>query len=464
MSMKILATSDWHLGNLFHGNDRLPEHKHFLQWLLVQIAEQKPDALLVAGDIFDNGNPSAAAQTVYYEFLADATHLCPNMQIIITAGNHDSASRLEAPRPLLARHHVEIRGNVRKIWQQGESEDDNKTGGHWLYSFDDLIIPVSNEEGEEVIILAVPFLRSDVVQSACYSQGVNTFLRELTTEARKKYPGRKCIMMAHMYAKGSDIAKKDASEKIIIGGQEEVDLEGWNDHPDYMTCGHIHKRQHIWNTDWARYTGSILPMSFAEKDYTHGIDLITIGCDKGEKEEMEAKKKEDEMKENKDGMKEEEEKEKENCKGKSKDIKVEFLEYKPQHSLRILPENEEELTIKKWQKLIHSELSERMNGELSDHFDYVMLKVKQEKLSNDDIKELENLVNEKDAVLCKIQRIIPQLDLSTIQGSQQITSIEDIVNRPPLDTLKEAFAIKHNAPMNERQEKMLSDLLTTSSL
>ncbi len=86
----------------------------------------------------------------------------------------------------------------------------------------------------------------------------------------------------HMYAEGSDIAKKDASEKIIIGGQEEVDLEGWNDHPDYMTCGHIHKRQHIWNTDWARYTGSILPMSFAEKDYTHGIDLITIGCDKGE--------------------------------------------------------------------------------------------------------------------------------------------------------------------------------------
>ena len=373
------------------------------------------------------------------------------MQIIITAGNHDSASRLEAPRPLLARYHVEIRGNVRKIWQQGENEDNNKTGGHWLYSYDDLIIPVSNEEGEEVIILAVPFLRSDVVQSACYSQGVNTFLRELTAEARKKYPGRKCIMMAHMYAKGSDIAKKDASEKIIIGGQEEVDMEGWNDHPDYMTCGHIHKRQHIWNTDWARYTGSILPMSFAEKDYIHGIDLITI--------RFEGKEGDDEIEGNRT-----DEDETGNSKNKSKEIKVDFLEYKPQHSLRILPENEEELTIKKWQKLIHSELSERMNGELSDHFDYVMLKVKQETLSNDDIKELENLVNEKDAVLCKIQRIIPQLDLSNIQGSQQITSIEDIVNRPPLDTLKEAFAIKHNAPMNERQEKMLSDLLTTSSL
>lgn len=86
----------------------------FPKWLLEQIAEQKPDALLIAGDIFDNGNPSAAAQTVYYEFLADATQLCPNMQVIITAGNHDSASRLEAPRPLLTRYHVEIRGNVRK--------------------------------------------------------------------------------------------------------------------------------------------------------------------------------------------------------------------------------------------------------------------------------------------------------------------------------------------------------------
>lgn len=435
MSMKILATSDWHLGNLFHGNDRLPEHKHFLKWLLGQIAEQKPDALLIAGDIFDNGNPSAAAQTVYYEFLADATQLCPNMQVIITAGNHDSASRLEAPRPLLTRYHVEIRGNVRKIWQQS----------NWLYSFDDLIIPVTNEQGEEVIILAVPFLRSDVVQNTSYSQGVNDFLRELTAEARKKHPGRKCIMMVHMYAKGSDIAKKDASEKIVIGGQEEVDLEGWNDHPDYMTCGHIHKRQHIWNTDWARYTGSILPMSFAEKDYTHGIDLITIGCDEEERKENVTD--DEEMKTS-----------------RGTEWKVDFLEYKPQHALRILPEDEEERTFKKWQKLINSRLSGRTDGELSDHFDYVMLKVKQEKLTSDDIKELEKLVNEKDAVLCKIQRIIPQLDLSTIQGSQHITSIEDIINRPPLDTLKEAFAIRHNAPMNERQEKMLSDLLTTSSL
>ena len=178
-------------------------------------------------------------------------------------------------------------------------------------------------------------------------------------------------------------------------------------------------------------------MSFAEKYYTHGIDLITI--EHGEEEERKET-------------------------GKSKEWKVDFLEYKPQHALRILPEDEEELTFKKWQKLINSKLSERTDGELSDHFDYVMLKEKLETLTSDDIMELQKLVNETDAVLCKSQRIIPQLDLSTSQGAQHIASIGDIINRPPLDTLKEAFAIRHNAPMNERQEKMLSDLLTTSSL
>ena len=82
--MKIIATSDWHLGNLFHGNDRLSEHEHFLKWLLQQLEEHRPEALLVAGDIFDNGNPSAAAQSLYYNFLYQATTICPTMKIIIT--------------------------------------------------------------------------------------------------------------------------------------------------------------------------------------------------------------------------------------------------------------------------------------------------------------------------------------------------------------------------------------------
>ena len=415
--MRIIATSDWHLGNLFHGNDRLQEHKHFFQWLLDRIEEQQPDALLVAGDVFDNGNPSAAAQSAYYEFLADATKICPDMQIVITAGNHDSASRLEAPRVLLARHKVEIRGNVRRTWisgQEGES-------GQWNIDYDDLIIPVKGKDGDEMVVLAVPYLRSDVVLNASYSQGVNNFLRKLTARARELYPETPLVMMAHMYAKGADISRVDASEKIIIGGQEEVNMEGWESHPDYFTCGHIHKRQHIWNTDWARYTGSILPMSFAEKDYTHGVDLVTLN--------------------------------------KEHPAQVEQLVYQPQHRLRILPENDEELTVNKLKKLIDKELAGRTDGALDEHFDYVVLKVKLEKVNNDAIKELENQVNAKNAVLCKIQKIMPQLEVTTLVNGEKLASIDDILNRNPLDTLKEAFAIKYNVVMSDSQEAMLNDLL-----
>ena len=415
--MKILTTSDWHIGNLFHGNDRLPEHKHFLEWLLAQIEEQMPDALLIAGDVFDNANPSAAAQSAYYEFLADATQLCPGMQVVITAGNHDSASRLEAPRALLTRHKVEIRGVVKRSWTNTEE------GGSWVVDYDDMMIPINGKDGDEAVVLAVPFLRSDVVQNASYSAGVNNFLRELTQRARAKHPDTPLVMMAHMYAKGADIAERDASEKIVIGGQEEVNMEGWDEHPDYLTCGHIHKRQHIWNTDWARYTGSILPMSFAEIDYHHGVDVVSMT----------------------DGRK----------------PKVEFLEYEPQHKLRILPEGDEELTPKKLQKLIQSELADRSaDGTLGKDFVYLVLKVKLEKVSNDDIKELEALVETKNAVLCKIQKIIPTLDLSTITGHQQIQSIDDILNRNPLETLKETFAVKHGMEMTEHQQQMLQAILT----
>lgn len=415
--MKIICTSDWHLGNLFHGNDRLPEHRHFLSWLLARIKEQHPDALLIAGDIFDNGNPSAAAQSAYYEFLADATETCPDMNVVIIAGNHDSASRLEAPRALLTRHKVEIRGNIHRSWVA------NEDGGNWVINYDDLMIPINGGDGSQAIVLTVPYLRSDVVQNANYSEGVNTILRELTAKAREKYRDSPLIMIAHMYAKGADIAKSDASEKIVIGGQEEVNMQGWDEHPDYFACGHIHKRQHIWNTDWAHYSGSVLPMSFAEKDYHHGVDMVTI--ENGTKPQ------------------------------------IEFLEYEPQHKLLFLPEAEEELTSKKLEKRINAELQNKTEDKLDDNFVYLVLKVTLEKVNNDAIKELEALIGTKNAVLCKIQKIIPELDITTISGSQHLQSIDDILNRDPLDTLKETFVVKNGKEMTDHQEKMLTDLLNS---
>ena len=304
---------------------------------------------------------------------------------------------------------------MRRTWNA------DNDGGKWEIDYNDLMVPVRNKNGEEIVVLTVPYLRSDIVQNACYSEGVNTFLRNLTSMARETYPDRPIVMMAHMYAKGADIATKDASEKIVIGGQEEVNMQGWIGHPDYLTCGHIHKRQHIWNTDWARYTGSVLPMSFAEIDYRHGVDMVTIS--------------------------------------NTQKPKVEFIEYTPQHKLCILPEGDKELTPKKLQKLIREKLPDRTDDKLDDNFVYLVLKVKLEKVSNDDIKELEAIISKKNAVLCKIQKIIPTLDLSTIVDNHHIQSIDDILNRDPLDTLKETFAVKHNAEMTEHQEMILKQLL-----
>jgi exonuclease SbcD len=140
---------------------------------------------------------------------------------------------------------------------------------------------------------------------------------------------------------------------------------------------------------------------------------------------------------------------------------VEQMVYKPQHKLRVLPENDEELTGKQLMKLIDKELRDRgADGRLTDSFDYVVLKVKLEKVDNDLIKGLEEKVKSKDAVLCKIQKIIPTLQLTTIVGNQQLTSIDDILDRDPLETLQEAFAIKHKGDMNERQCAMLKELIS----
>lgn len=413
--MKIICTSDWHLGNLFHGNDRLPEHEHFLQWLLGQIEEHRPDALLVAGDVFDNGNPSAKAQSAYYKFLAEATQLHHDMTIVITAGNHDSASRLEAPRELLTHHHVEVRGTIKRHWVT-----DADGHGDWQFDYDDLLIRLEDRHGDRAVVLAVPYLRYDMLRDANYSQGANNFLRSLTRRARELHPDVPLVMMAHMYATGADIASHDASETINIGGLDQVDMEGWTDHPDYLTCGHIHKRQHIWSTDWARYSGSVLPMSFAEKDYTHGVDLVTLSLTHAPQ--------------------------------------VELLAYTPQHRLVVLPERDEILSPSKLKKLINTALTGRTEGKIDTNAPYVMLRVAQEKLNNDEIHELEELVGQKNAILCRTQKFRPQLDAS--QAEQPVLrSVDDLLNCDPMLMLQQAFEAQKGHQLNERQHAMLNEIL-----
>ena len=108
--MKLLHTADWHLGQTLAGHERTHEHRLFLQWLLRTLQERQTDALLIAGDVFDQASPPAQAQALYYDFLAQARRALPKLAICIVAGNHDSPSRLQAPRELLAAFGMHVIG------------------------------------------------------------------------------------------------------------------------------------------------------------------------------------------------------------------------------------------------------------------------------------------------------------------------------------------------------------------
>lgn len=272
--IRILHTADWHLGQTFFGYDRTEEHTVFLDWLAKEIHEKEIDALIIAGDVFDVSNPSAASQRMYYQFIYRVTAENPNLQIVIVAGNHDSAARLEAPLPLLQAMRTEVRGVVRKL-----------DGGE--VDYDHLIIELKNHRGEvELLCMAVPFLRQGdypVVQADGnpYAEGVRKLYTQLLQRAWKRRKGGQSIMaIGHLQATGSEIAEKDYSERTVIGGLECVPPDAFSEQIAYTALGHIHKAQRVSGRENVRYSGSPVPMSFAEKYYHHGVVMVTFdeGC------------------------------------------------------------------------------------------------------------------------------------------------------------------------------------------
>ena len=272
--IRILHTADWHLGQTFFGYDRVEEHVHFLQWLARELKENKIDVLLVAGDVFDVSNPSAASQSMYYQFIYRVTAENPYLQIVIVAGNHDSAARLEAPLPLLQAMRTEVRGVVRKL-EGGEID------------YDHLTVELKNRKGEvELLCMAVPFLRQGdypAVQTEGnpYAEGVRELYAQLLQRLWKRRTENQAILaIGHLQATGSEIAEKDYSERTVIGGLECVSPEAFSEQIAYTALGHIHKAQRVSGRENVRYAGSPIPMSFAEKHYHHGVVMVTFdgGC------------------------------------------------------------------------------------------------------------------------------------------------------------------------------------------
>lgn len=274
MSLKIIHTADWHLGQTFFGYDREEEHDAFLNWLVATLAEQQTDVLLIAGDVFDVANPSASAQRRFFHFLKEANRRNPHLQVIVVAGNHDSAARLESPIPLLEELNTSIVGIIRRT-ESGEID------------FDSLVIPLYNKEKKrEGWCLAVPYLRQGDYPAPeeghdTYIAGINRMYRQLYDFAdARRQPGEALVAMGHLHATGAELSDDDRSERIIMGGLESVSSDTFDEGLVYTALGHIHKAQRIGGRENLRYSGSPLPMSFSETNYRHQVVAVTVenGC------------------------------------------------------------------------------------------------------------------------------------------------------------------------------------------
>jgi exonuclease SbcD len=268
--MKVLHTADWHIGQLFHEYDRSYEHQQFLNWLVQTLQTEQIDVLIISGDVFDISNPAAASIKMFYSFLNQATKANPTLQIIITAGNHDSASRLEAPKPLLESSNVHIIGLVEK------DSDGN-------IDYEKLVIPIHDQDGNvKVWCLAIPFLRMGDYPTIAdcaspYTEGVTALYKEaFEYAAQKKQDGQSIIGMGHLHTQHAELTELDKTERLIMGGVECIPDNAF--HPDikYVALGHIHKAQRIGGKEHIRYSGSPLPMSFSEIHYKHQVIVFDL--------------------------------------------------------------------------------------------------------------------------------------------------------------------------------------------
>jgi len=268
--MRILHTADWHIGQLFHEYDRTYEHQQFLNWLVETLQDEKIDVLLVSGDVFDLSNPSAVSIKLFYTFLNQAVKANPQLQIIITAGNHDSASRLESPKPLLESSNIHIIGLVEK-------------GEDGSIDYDKLIIPLKDKAGNiKAWCMSVPFLRIGdypliTGSENPYAAGVTAlYAGAYDYTAAKRELDQPIICMGHLYAQQAEVTDMDKTERLIMGGVECISATAFNEDIKYVALGHIHKAQRVGGKDHIRYCGSPIPMSFSELNYKHQVLIFDL--------------------------------------------------------------------------------------------------------------------------------------------------------------------------------------------
>lgn len=266
--MRLIHTSDWHLGQTLHGQDRDFEHAAFLAWLLDTLVTRQADALLIAGDIFDTANPPLRAQERLYAFIVEAHRRLPQLEIVMIAGNHDSGARIELPAPLLRRLNAHALGRIE--WLDGDALDSAR-----------LLLPLHRADGAIAAwCLALPFLRPAEVTGGAvgddYLAGIERVHRELAAAAeQRRAPGQALVAISHAHLAGAAVSA-DSERNIVIGNAEALPASLFPESIAYVALGHLHKPQRVAGQERLRYSGAPLPLSFAEVDYPHQVLLVEL--------------------------------------------------------------------------------------------------------------------------------------------------------------------------------------------
>jgi exonuclease SbcD len=264
--MRIIHTSDWHLGQKFLYQDRIEEHQHALEWLIAQVVAFEVDGLIVAGDIFDIGNPPNYARRMYYQLLTKLRNT-PCRHVLIVGGNHDSPAMLDAPKDLLEAL------NVRVVGAASEAPEDD-------------IIEWHSPDGQlEAVVAAVPFLRdhdirrsqageSGMERIAQMKAGIFNHYQKIGKLVEEKYAASAVpkIVTGHLYALGANASAKQ--NNIYIGDTENIAASDFPAIFDYVALGHIHRAQLIGQQAHIRYSGSIIPLSFSETKDDKSVYLL----------------------------------------------------------------------------------------------------------------------------------------------------------------------------------------------
>ena len=264
--LRVLHTADWHLGARLSERSRAEEHASFLDWLVDRIVEHHVDVLLIAGDVYDQANPPAEARALFYAFTARLHHATACTTLVI-AGNHDSPSMLEAPRPILGTLGVEVVGTTRDP--------------------EAMVFPMRNRQGEvEAWAALVPFLRPGDLPGTHSGASLHERQAHLAAATQEIYdevlevalarrqPEHALITTGHLFAQGA--ALSDSERGIQVGHRVGLSTRVFPECVDYVALGHLHRPQEVPAVNPVVYPGAPVAMSFAESAHHQSVELVTF--------------------------------------------------------------------------------------------------------------------------------------------------------------------------------------------